>query len=291
MNPLSPFECVLPTRGCSDPSYALAASLPGDRSHRSPSGESLCVVPPLPPSLFRSRPDGRFNPRAPPRAGHVPHSPPHSVSSPGRGGGSPSAAGGDDLCPHPISAGPHPSSGPIPPANSLCPLCRRGSISPVPFLHRCSYAPCSACPFCLREHAGLFLRALPMPVPFRPPWWGPLRRGAMCHPLHPVAVGWRADTLFPATHSVSQCLRATSRSPRGVISLISLRYPCVPMPTPLPSVCVAPSLSSIPPPVPPPRSAGGGGGGAGGPGPRLGARAARPPPPLGHKDNATKSKK
>jgi len=173
MNPLSPFECVLPTRGCSDPSYALAASLPGDRSHRSPSGESLCVVPPLPPSLFRSRPDGRFNPRAPPRAGHVPHSPPHSVSSPGRGGGSPSAAGGDDLCPHPISAGPHPSSGPIPPANSLCPLCRRGSISPVPFLHRCSYAPCSACPFCLREHAGLFLRALPMPVPFRPPWWGP----------------------------------------------------------------------------------------------------------------------
>jgi len=225
MNPLSPFECVLPTRGCSDPSYAPAESLPGDRSHRSPSGESLCVVPPLPPSLFRSRPDGRFNPRAPPRAGHVPHSPPHSVSSPGRGGGSPSAAGGDDLCPHPISAGPHPSSGPIPPANSLCPLCR--SISPVPFLHRCSYAPCSACPFCLREHAGLFLRALPMPVPFRPPWWGPL-------------------------HSVSQCLRATSRSPRGVISLISLRYPCVPMPPPLPSVCVAPSLSSIPHPFPPP---------------------------------------
>jgi len=28
--------------------------------------------PPLPPSLSRSRPDGRFNPRAPPRAGHMP---------------------------------------------------------------------------------------------------------------------------------------------------------------------------------------------------------------------------
>jgi len=56
---------------------------------------------PLPPSLFRSRPDGRFNPRAPPRAGHVPHSPPHSVSSPGRGGGSPSAAGGDTHAPAP----------------------------------------------------------------------------------------------------------------------------------------------------------------------------------------------
>jgi len=142
---------------------------------------------------------------------------------------------------------PHPSSQQF--VSFMSP--RRGSISPVPFLHRCSYAPCSACPFCLREHAGLFLRALPMPVPFRPLWWGPLRRGAMCHPLHPVAGG----QLVPVLRSAPpQCLRATSRSPRGVISLISLRYPCVPMPPPLPSVCVAPSLSSIPHPFPPPLS-------------------------------------
>jgi len=191
----------------------------------------------------------------------VPHSPPHSVSSPGRGGGSPSAAGGDDLCPHPISAGPHPSSGPIPPANSLCPLCRRGSISPVPFLHRCSYAPCSACPFCLREHAGLFLRALPMPVPFRPLLAG--RHPLPCDPLRlavpsghkPVPPGsyffdFVALSLCPNAPSPPLCLRR---------SILVIHPPSLPPPPlsldrcvffhhmQMPRICTRPS-------PPPPRS-------------------------------------
>jgi len=212
INPLSAFGCspcpwVCGSLVCS---RGIVAGRPippvPPVSHCASSPRSLLLSPePVPPS---PEPDGRLIPRA----GHAPA--PHCVCCPWtRPCPGPAAPHLIRRSETPGPQGPHPY-GPGP-----------RQFSPL-FLRCCSYTPCSACPLCLRGHAGPFLRVLLMPVPFR--------------------------TLL-ATHSVSHCFRMTR--PIGPPGELFLSFRCVivvthPLPSLFPSldgrvrVCVLPSYAN-----------------------------------------------